>query len=68
MENATQNPPTRILVIEDGKIAEMGTHAELLRNQGHYYRLYTKQFRHQLEQEYDLGRLTGGAAAAPAGD
>ncbi|MCP4540553.1 MAG: ABC transporter ATP-binding protein [Chloroflexi bacterium] len=44
----------RILVIEDGRIAEMGSHAELLRAGGHYYRLYTKQFRHQLEQEYDL--------------
>ena len=44
----------RILVIEDGRIAEMGSHAELLRAQGHYYRLYTKQFRHQLEQEYDV--------------
>jgi len=59
---------SRILVIEDGKITEMGTHAELLRKQGHYYRLYTKQFRHQLEQEYDLGRLTGGVSPAPAGD
>jgi ATP-binding cassette subfamily B protein len=44
----------RILVIEDGRIAEMGSHAELLRAGGHYYRLYTKQFRHELEQEYDL--------------
>jgi len=44
----------RILVIEDGRIAEMGTHAELLRAQGHYYRLYTKQFRRELEQEYDV--------------
>ena len=44
----------RILVIEDGHIAEMGSHVELLRAQGHYYRLYTKQFRHQLEQEYDV--------------
>lgn len=49
----------RILVIEDGKIAEMGTHAELLRQGGHYYRLYTRQFRHQLGQEYDLYKLTG---------
>ncbi|MBK7449852.1 MAG: hypothetical protein IPJ47_10625 [Anaerolineales bacterium] len=31
----------RILVIEDGRIAEQGTHAELLRARGHYYRLYT---------------------------
>jgi ATP-binding cassette subfamily B protein len=44
----------RILVIEGGRIAEMGTHAELLRARGHYYRLYTRQFRRELEQE--LGR------------
>jgi ATP-binding cassette subfamily B protein len=43
----------RILVIEDGRITEMGTHAELLRKRGHYYRLYTRQFRQQLEQEFD---------------
>jgi ATP-binding cassette subfamily B protein len=43
----------RILVIEDGRITEMGTHAELLRQRGHYYRLYTRQFRQQLEQEFD---------------
>jgi len=41
----------RILVIKDGRIAEMGTHAELLRTRGHYYRLYTQQFRRELEQE-----------------
>ncbi|MEA3340567.1 MAG: ABC transporter ATP-binding protein, partial [Chloroflexota bacterium] len=44
----------RILVIEDGRIAEMGSHAELLRAGGRYHRLYTKQFRHQSEQEYDV--------------
>jgi ATP-binding cassette subfamily B protein len=44
----------RILVIEDGRIAEMGTHAELLRARGHYYRLYTQQFRREREQEYDV--------------
>ena len=43
----------RILVIEDGRITEMGSHAELLRLRGHYYRLYTQQFRQQAEQEYD---------------
>jgi ATP-binding cassette subfamily B protein len=43
----------RILVIEGGKILEMGSHAELLRNKGHYYRLYTQQFRRQLEEEFD---------------
>ena len=53
----------RILVIEDGRIAEMGTHAELLRAQGHYYRLYTKQFRRELEQEYDVFKVPSLASA-----
>ena len=44
----------RILVIEDGKIAEQGSHAELLKLRGHYYRLYTQQFRHQLEVAYGV--------------
>jgi ATP-binding cassette subfamily B protein len=43
----------RILVIENGKIIEMGTHAKLLEMKGHYYKLYTEQFRRQLEQEFD---------------
>jgi len=43
----------RILVIENGKILEMGTHAELLDDKGHYYKLYTEQFRRQLEEELD---------------
>jgi ATP-binding cassette subfamily B protein len=42
----------RILVIEDGRIAEMGTHAELLKLRGHYYRLYTQQFKYEKEQAY----------------
>jgi ATP-binding cassette subfamily B protein len=54
----------RILVIENGGIAESGTHAELLRQRGHYYELYTRQFRKELESEYGLGRLTGLAVAA----
>jgi len=43
----------RILVIEDGHIAEMGTHAELLRIRGKYHQLYTRQFRTQLEAAYN---------------
>jgi ATP-binding cassette subfamily B protein len=42
----------RIVVIQNGKIAEMGSHADLLRQRGHYYRLYTSQFRSELEQAY----------------
>ena len=37
----------RILVVEHGRIAEMGTHEELIRAQGHYYELYTRQFREE---------------------
>jgi len=44
----------RILVIEDGRIAEMGSHAELLRAGGKYYQLYTRQFRKQIEDSLDL--------------
>jgi len=44
----------RILVIENGKIAEQGAHAELLKLRGHYYRLYTQQFRHELEVAYGV--------------
>ena len=49
----------RIIVIENGKISEQGTHAELLRLGGHYYRLYTQQFRHELEAQYGLAEAVG---------
>ncbi len=44
----------RIIVIEHGRIAEMGTHAELLRQRGHYYELYTQQFKAEREREAQL--------------
>ncbi len=43
----------RILVIEDGRIKEMGTHRDLLKQGGHYYRLYTQQFRQELISQVD---------------
>ena len=49
---STIKKASRILVIEDGKISESGSHAELLRLGGHYYKLYTQQFQRELEQEY----------------
>jgi ATP-binding cassette subfamily B protein len=42
----------RILVIQNGQIAEMGSHADLLRRRGFYYKLYTQQFQQELEKEY----------------
>ena len=41
----------RILVIENGGVSEQGSHAELLKARGHYYRLYTQQFRREREIE-----------------
>ena len=40
-----------ILVIEDGRITERGNHRELLRQKGHYYELYTRQFVAEKEVE-----------------
>ena len=59
-------------MIQDGRIAEMGTHAELLSLGGHYYRLYTQQFRQELVSQIDpLAALfedeADGARLAPAG-
>jgi len=37
---------------------EMGTHAELLRLRGKYYRMYTQQFKAERARAYgDLGAL-----------
>ncbi|NUQ03575.1 MAG: ABC transporter ATP-binding protein [Anaerolineae bacterium] len=55
----------RILVIEDGGVSEMGTHAELIRARGHYYRLYTQQFRREMEEAFDK-RETGEMEKIPA--
>jgi ATP-binding cassette, subfamily B, bacterial len=51
----------RIVVIENGTITEMGTHSELLKEKGHYYNLYTRQFREERTAKYK----TGTVAAVP---
>jgi ATP-binding cassette subfamily B protein len=58
----------RILVIEAGRIAEMGTHTELLRQGGHYYRLYTRQFRREREVESLSAAPAATEAAVSAAD
>ena len=40
-----------ILVIRDGRIQESGTHRELLKQHGYYYRLYVNQFREEQEKK-----------------
>ncbi len=48
----------RILVIQQGKITEQGSHLELLRKRGYYYDLYTNQFREEQEMGL-LGKIAG---------
>ena len=44
----------RIILIEDGRIIEMGNHHELIKRKGRYYKLYTNQY----IDEQELGLLT----------
>ena len=55
----------RILVIEDGQIAEMGSHADLLRKKGKYFTLYTQQFRSERAVAYDLFKEAPEKARTP---
>jgi len=48
---STIRSANRILFIEGGRIVEDGRHEELLRLGGRYHRLYTRQFRHEQEQQ-----------------
>lgn len=48
----------RILVIEDGKIIEEGTHFQLLAKKGKYYHLYTQQYREEKERDLKLNPLS----------
>lgn len=41
----------KILVIEGGIIKESGSHRELLKLKGHYYDLYTRQFRKERQKD-----------------
>src|SRR5262249_50990859 len=54
----------QILVMEQGKIVERGTHRQLLAMEGRYYELYTKQ--HGLEENLFLA--PGEGDAIPADD
>ncbi len=41
----------RIMLIDQGRIVEMGTHQELIKKKGHYYRLFMAQFRFLVAKE-----------------
>jgi ATP-binding cassette subfamily B protein len=44
-----------ILVVQDGKIIERGTHRELMRAKGHYHELYSRQFEEEAEERVLAG-------------
>jgi len=45
-----------IVVVEDGRIVEQGTHHELIALKGRYYGLYTNQFRREKQDEIFKGK------------
>jgi len=45
---------SRILFIDDGQIAEMGSHAELLQARGRYHHLYVQEFWHESARAQSL--------------
>lgn len=48
---STIREANRILVLRQGKLIEQGTHHDLLKQQGYYYRLYTNQFMEEHEAQ-----------------
>jgi len=63
---STIRKANRILVVEGGRVTEMGTHAELIRARGHYFTLYTNQFRHEREEAYDPFAADAAPVARPS--
>jgi len=53
----------QILVVEDGQICERGTHSELLRAEGGYHDLYTRQY--ELERNLFLAPGEGDSVESP---
>ncbi len=47
----------RVIVIDNGRIAEQGTHRDLLAQKGVYHRMYTSQFHGALQLVPDVGPI-----------
>ena len=48
---STVREADRILVLSKGRVIEEGNHSDLLKKQGAYWSLYTRQFREEIEAE-----------------
>ena len=53
---STVRSADRILVIQDGRITEDGTHHELIAKRGYYYQLYTNQFQEERGMDILAGK------------
>lgn len=49
---STVRTADKILVIDAGRIAEAGTHDELMAQKGRYYSLYTHQYRSEAQRAF----------------
>jgi ABC-type multidrug transport system fused ATPase/permease subunit len=56
---ATIRSVDRIIVVDNGRIVEDGIHSALMKHQGIYYEMYSKQFMEQMSQEKALGPKVG---------
>ena len=54
---STVRSADRILVIQNGKITEDGTHHELIAKRGYYYQLYTNQFQEERGMDILSGKV-----------
>ncbi len=62
---STLREANRLVVLDRGSVVEVGTHADLMEREGHYYRLYQAQARNV---DTENGSAGDNAAAAEKGD